>query len=136
MFQLDDFNREKPIWGAELSNGEIVYQDDERPGYEPAIAWRRLRGYCLTGNIYLKNLWLQYFSHKISALPSNVPGYFFSFKNVFLLDSKSNFDYYMIGIVSGDSVIIQNYKIPELLYHGYTIRRVEKCDEESIIWKK
>ena len=38
---LDDFilGKDKTFWYVKLSNGEIVYQDDERPGLKEPKAW-------------------------------------------------------------------------------------------------
>ncbi len=39
---LTEFSEKNAIWFVTLSNGETVYQDDDRPNIEPSSAWLRL----------------------------------------------------------------------------------------------
>ena len=45
-----------PIWIAELSNGEMIYQDDGKPDCYPESAWLRLKEYCEQNNLSIKSI--------------------------------------------------------------------------------
>ena len=48
--QMDDWLSDRAelqaIWIADLTNGETIFQDDNRPGEEEWMAWRRHRCHC------------------------------------------------------------------------------------------
>src|SRR5688500_10269504 len=64
-------------WVAVLSNGETVYQDDDRPGIKPESAWIRLGNYVNNRGLHIVALSFQFRSHVIS-LPENADGYYFA----------------------------------------------------------
>ena len=45
-----------PIWMVTLSNGESVYQDDNRPNIYPESAWIRLKIYCEENDLYITDM--------------------------------------------------------------------------------
>ena len=63
-------------WEVRLNNGEVVYQDDYRPGLEP-MAWRRLKAYCQSRRLFITRLILRFRSHVETPLPDNQMGYLF-----------------------------------------------------------
>ena len=40
---VNQYGDKNPMWIAELSNGETIYQDDGRPNAVPESAWARLK---------------------------------------------------------------------------------------------
>ena len=45
-----------PIWIAELSNGEMIYQDDGKPDFYPERARRRRKEYCEQNDLSIKSM--------------------------------------------------------------------------------
>ena len=58
--ELDDYVSvyadSNPIWMVTLSNGEHVYQDDNRPNVYPESAWRRLKIYCEENDLHITEM--------------------------------------------------------------------------------
>ena len=60
---LTEFSEKNAIWFVTLSNGETVYQDDDRPNIEPSSAWLRLKTYCKENDVYITEMFLKYRSN-------------------------------------------------------------------------
>ena len=63
-----------PMWIVELSNGETVYQDDDRPGIEPPSAWKRLKIYCDAHDLHVVKMNVKNRSHmeNVGVIPEQV----------------------------------------------------------------
>src|SRR5688500_6949137 len=73
----DDFILEKLRWIVTLSNGEKIYQDDDRPGEAEPKAWLRLREYVHQNSLSITKFEIQFCSHIEEAASANADGYFF-----------------------------------------------------------
>src|SRR5688572_26252240 len=74
---LQDRYESHTRWIATLSNGQIVYEDDDRPGISPRSAWIRLCAYCKENNLHVVNITLQFRSHRETAYSGDGDGVFF-----------------------------------------------------------
>ena len=135
--QEDDFTKEKLKWIATLSNGERVYQDDNRPGEEETVAWLRLKKYVNDNELSITNIHIQFFSHIEEAVPSNSLGYYF-IRSVdafaFAGDTNNTRHYYIFGsLKEDDRVEIRKWLVPEIIPVSTEMRNVEKDDRCLII---
>ena len=91
-----------PIWIATLSNGETIYQDDDRPNIEPASAWVRLKQYCEENSFHITNLKVRNRTH-IEEVGSGHDGYFFCKGAGALMFSDFVVHTYNIGVLMFDN---------------------------------
>tara|TARA_Y100001938_G_scaffold88159_1_gene120784 strand:+ start:1902 stop:2378 length:477 start_codon:yes stop_codon:yes gene_type:complete len=103
-----------PIWIATLSNGETIYQDDDRPNVEPPSAWVRLKAYCEENNLHITNLKVRNRTH-IEEVGSDYDGYFFCKGAGALMFSDYVIHTYSIGVLKGESLKVQTWRLPELV---------------------
>lgn len=120
--QLDDFilNKDSTIWVAALSDGRKVYQDDDRPDYDPTSAWLRLQRYVETNKecIMMTGLALQFRDH-IIHLPDNQSGYYFS-KGIKARPEVSK-QHYVVGYLKDKKWWLEWYMVPELIVSGTNV---------------
>jgi hypothetical protein len=130
----DEFLEEKVIWIAYLSDGTIVYQDDDRPKEAEPNAWLRLKYHLLHNSspITLSRLFLRFRSH-IVELPPNANGYYFSKGGIGSTGKMASM--YICGAIYKDVDEIDCiwFKIPELEPAMRTIRYLSKSPEEFVI---
>jgi hypothetical protein len=124
----DEFTFEKCRWLAHLSNGEIIIQDDGRPGMEPPSAWLRLKEYCKQNNVNIINVSLQFRSNHVSPLPAYADGYFFANKYIAIQGGFQG-GFYLVGVLINDIIQVHNYSVPALEYSGTEIRKVEDAGD-------
>lgn len=129
----DDFLEDKTIWVAVLSNDKIIYQDDDRVGYEEKSAWIRLKKYILENKLSIKSFYLKFRSNIVSSTPNNASGYFFS-KGIMGSIATKNVFYYVVGHIESNKVYIKKFKIPELLCFDEEVREVYDCKEDQLIF--
>lgn len=120
---IDDYIYSKlmgeAIWIAKLSSGIEVYQDDDRPGLEPS-AWLRLKEYCQKNNENITNIVLRFRSHYENIEP-NKKGYVFCKSCIAILGNDSSYNIYKIGFIENNHIIMQKWKVPELILHSTDI---------------
>ena len=111
---LTEFSEKNAIWFVTLSNGETVYQDDDRPNIEPSSAWLRLKTYCKENDVYITEMFLKYRSN-IVKIGSNEQGYYFCKSVSGFLFSDETRHSYVVGTVRGNNVMVKSIKTPELI---------------------
>lgn len=126
----DEYVRNRPRWVATLSNGEVVYGDDDRPGVDTPSAWVRLRTYCLEQGVGISKLHFQFRSN-IQHLPS-ATGYFFA-RTACGVDSGWSFDGVRVGYVVAETVYTTHYKTPELVVIDQDERPLDRSSECVIV---
>lgn len=126
----DDYVRNRPRWVATLSDGVVVYGDDDRPGVEPPSAWVRLRTHCLEQGVGISRLHFQFRSNVQHLPPSE--GYFFA-RTACGVDSGWTFDGVRIGYVVGETVFTVHYKTPELVVIDQDERPLDRASECIIL---
>ena len=120
----DDFVPELR-WIVELSNGLTVYQDDGRPGLEPASAWIRLKSYLQEYSLVkIEKFRIEFRSH-IEYLPDRQEGYYFSL-GVGATWGGSTDRHFNTGILVGDEIRIITWKVPELIVFSTETRKKEQ----------
>lgn len=129
----DDFTSEywlfSPRWICDLSNGETVFQDDDRPGEEPKSAWLRLRQYCQENNLSITHMRLEFRSNTQRSLPDDAEGYFFCKGcGAFLFGGGTTLGFYLVGYLKGDKVIVHQYKSPEMILVSTEERLAADCE--------
>ncbi len=115
---IDSYIRDKDeaIWIADLSNGDTIYMDDNRPGEEPASAWLRLRDYIKETNYNIERFYLKFRSHIEMPLPDKALGYFFCKRALAGLSSGVTIHSFMIGTLREYEVIhTEDWQVPALL---------------------
>jgi hypothetical protein len=129
----DNFLEDKTIWVAVLSNGQTVYQDDNRIDYEEKSAWLRLKRYISENQLKIKTFYIKFRSNTVLSTPSDASGYFFS-KGIMGSVATSNVFYYLVGHIENGKVYIKKFKIPELLCFDQEVRELYNCKEDQLIF--
>lgn len=112
---VDEFIFHQTHWGVELSNGETIYQDDDRPGVSEPSAWIRLKTYCTANHLHIVNFWLQFRSHRQMIGPSNADGYYFV-KSVYAIwGDEETVHAYVVGVLIDGRIRGVRLKLPELM---------------------
>jgi len=126
-------------WRVTLSNGQMVFQDDGRPGLEISSAWIRLAN-CLRDNPQLGiTRFGVYFASNSHFLPDGQEGYYFSKGTLQGLGASSSLDYYVMGWLEGpthnqyDPVHFQWVKVPELIPIKTYNRPIVECPFPAMI---
>lgn len=132
----DEFNREKVCWVAHLSNGETVYQDDDRPGETERSSWIRLKNYCKQGKYSVVGIDIRFWDHKEKAVTDGALGYYFVNKveaTAFSGVVNNTHSYYVIGYLKDDKVYTTEWLVPEIIEMSHEIRDVVADDPKLII---
>lgn len=103
-------------WRARLSNGDVVIQDDDRPGMDPPQAWLRLQDYVRKNGLSITKIWLQFRSNiQADILPENADGYYFCKQALSFLHGSKTFHFYILGSLQNGKLVVQRWKVPELV---------------------
>jgi len=102
-----------PGWQVELNTGQMVYEDDHRPGFVPS-AWERLCYHCEHTGDYIKNMWIRFRDH-VECVGSDEDG-FFLYKEI---RANPGWDkevfLYIAGVLEGETIRCKKWKLPEIL---------------------
>ncbi len=125
-------------WIVDLSNGERIYQDDDRPGVETNSAWIRLGQYVKANNLSIIYMRLQFRSHFINVNDGpadKVNGFFFSKSALGSPGMGRTQDYYVAGTLRNGILQTKRWQIPELELDtdGVQIRDVTTAGECLIL---
>lgn len=139
----DIYVRDRVRWVVLLSNGQMVYQDDDRPGIVEPSAWKRLRNYCIDNeDVYIVKMWVQFRSNRILVEPEGekAGGYFFCKSALGILGLGESEDYtyhaYTVGAIDATSGILTTttWKVPELIPLETQTRDIDE-DSPMVILK-
>jgi hypothetical protein len=142
----DSFINEKVYWAAHLTNGETIYQDDDRPGEEEPKAWLRLHEYVHKNSFAISYITVHFYDHVEQVTPENCDLYYFVQSAVSILyqdkySPRRTYCYYIFGHscdlnrpLDGD-IEIQTSKwiVPEIIEVERGKRIVDFSDEKLII---
>jgi hypothetical protein len=128
--ELQD-ERRVAVWVAGLASGLTVYADDDRPGLERS-AWLRLRRHCRETGDRVTSLRVKFRDHWEGTLPAGADGYFFHKAATCSLGSKDIQYYFLIGALTNGTVLVQKYKVPELLLFEVSSRPEVGCEHGLI----
>lgn len=132
---MDSFieDKDKAIWIAHLSNGQVVYQDDERYGDDDR-AWLRLMKYCSKNKVFVKSVYIKFRSHTEKAVENDGDGIFYRRKALGSPVDKTR-HYYLFGVCKDGKIEVHHWLVPEVILEESDIRDIEGC-EDTIIWNK
>jgi hypothetical protein len=130
--QYDAFleDRDKSVWVATLSNGQIVYQDDDRPYLFPTNSWLRLKQYILLNKLKIDYIQIKFRSHIELVTPKGADAYYFS--NRVASFHGLNINYYIVGWIENDKIKFGKWRVPEILLEEFSYKPIEG-NEELII---
>jgi hypothetical protein len=132
----DDFIDDKPRWFVDLTNGERIWMDDDRPGIEPPQAWIRLGLYLQATGADIVRFCLQFRSHLEFPLPENALGYFFSKAALAFYGDDATILMFLVGFYDGELIQIQAWRTPELTQEWIEARPISSLnDKECLILK-
>ncbi len=107
--QIDTFFDDKNfIVQIELTNGEIVYLDDGRPGVEPSSAWLRLKAYCEANGVRISCVSTICEQGNIPLIQNAEKERLFAINRVSWFNGVS-VDMFNLGIVEGDTIRVVSY---------------------------
>ena len=128
-FILNEFDYGRAVWVCTLSNGEVVYQDDNKYGYDD-VAWKRLQKYCLDKSVHPIHMGIRFRSHYEDCGTSSI-GFFFRRGIKAGLDYTNH--YYIVGRIEQDKVYTKKFRVPKLLLEEEDVRELKDCLEHSIL---
>ena len=129
----DCFLEDKTIWIAALSNGQEVFQDDDRGGVYPSSAWLRLKDYCEVEGVYIDELKIKFRSHVVTIPKSE--GYHF-IKGIGCMVGFDPEEFFIVGTLNGGKLQRTWYKVPEILKDRTSDANPDEISKyESIIIK-
>jgi hypothetical protein len=100
-------------WVVTLSNGERVFQDDNRPGIEQPSAWIRLGQYVQANKLSITDMKIQFRSTIIPVNDGPVDGFFFSKSVLGSPGMDKTLDFYIAGTLKNGILTTKSYQIPE-----------------------
>jgi len=136
--QLDSYvnvyGDNNPVWIAELSNGETIYQDDDRPGVDPPSAWKRLKTYCSANNIHITKMSVKNRSH-IENVGSGDDGYFFCKSAGAFMFGDETIHSFVVGRLNDGKLLTRRWNMPEVIPESIEERNIGES-LEFLITKK
>ena len=123
-----------PIWMVTLSNGEVVYQDDNRPDVYPESAWKRLKNYCKENDLHITEMKIRN-KGNVKSVESNCDGYFFSKGAGAFLFGDETLHSFIIGTLKDNILHVRKWRLPELISEQNEQRDPNKSTE-ALITKK
>ena len=125
----DQYVSERVKWIVQLSDGTYVFQDDERPGVYPYSAWTRLKNHLKGSNKFIVRMHLEFRSNrKENAAMANAQAYFFCKQAIgsIGMGEKDTIGCYLVGNLHENGlVIVQQYRVPELILAGEEYRNLD-----------
>jgi hypothetical protein len=123
-----------PMWIAKLSNGETVYQDDDRPEVHPASAWLRLRDYCIQEKIHVKSLLLKNKSNQVVAIQDDEnDGVFLTKAAGAFLFGDETLEFFNVGVIKNGKAHLTKWKMPDMTRDLREEREAEQYVDVSIL---
>ena len=126
-------------WRVELTNGEVVIQDDHRLGASPPQAWLRLRAYLARHQVGIRRMWLQFRSNEQrDILPANAEGYFFCKQCIGFVQGKKTYHSYILGALQNGKLMVHRWQVPELICAERYERDATSCGDCLILntWRQ
>lgn len=126
---INDRYESEPRWIIRLSNGDMVYQDDDRPGIYPNSAWIRLRNFLQENpEIFIVGMTIG-FRDNIVNVGDNAEGYFFV-KSAFGTPSDTRtIGMWVVGTYNDNQLHTKRYIVPEMVLVEEEIRDPIKAGE-------
>jgi hypothetical protein len=117
-----------PIWIVTLNNGETVYRDDGRPGLLTHNAWRRLYHYCEENSLHIISMTIGFRDNRYALTP-NADGYYFALGARGMFGGSKTTQLFFVGTLQNTSLVVQCWRVPEMLEEESEVRSLEGCGE-------
>lgn len=112
---LSEYYENNTRWIVTLSDGRKVYQDDDRPGIEPASSWIRLGEY-LKKNPELKIVGMSVgFRDNFIHLANDCDGYFFVKSVLGSTNFSDNIHFFIVGTLTNGQLWTTMYAVPQMV---------------------
>lgn len=132
-----------PFWTIELTNGQTIYQDDDRPGLEKS-AWLRARKYIYDNKLEISKVKFRFagYEHIVYDTEKDLTycGFYFAKGLSALLSAENSreWKFYVAGkvhLVESEPVIsVERYEIPMLEKRDCMERKVDDESFKRIIF--
>jgi hypothetical protein len=135
----DDFTNQKRLsearWLVQLSDDRVVIQDDYRPGVNPPQTWLRLAAHLEKNpGLTIRRMWLQFRSNNIkNILTEDADAYFFANSVLGIFSAKKTLSFMLVGCLHNNKLMVQRWKVPELLFMDIEERDPAQAGE-CLIW--
>lgn len=134
------YSDSNPLWTVYLSNGEVCYQDDNRPGMH-RNSWMRVKKYCYDNDIDVVRVKFRFAGYEYMAFVDEdleTEGVYFSRGASALLTETSNrtWDLYVIGSIHWPFMDVVKYEVPTLGVHASHRRDIVESNEQIIIYHR
>jgi len=107
--QVDTFfDNARFIVEITLSNNETIYLDDGRDGVQPSSAWLRLKQYCETNKLRIRDVIAICDKGKIPLIENAEDKRLFAIGRVSWFNGIS-IDMFNLGVVEGDTIKVASY---------------------------
>jgi len=127
-------NQDSTLWICTLSDGTLVYQDDERPNIDPPQAWFRLKHYIENSDLSIVRMELNFRSHT-EIVGDNAEAFFFAKGILGSLSTNSLTHQYVAGTVIDGKLTTTTWRVPELLSsYENEERKIKNVDPRCLIW--
>ena len=120
--QEDSFLDEKTIWIATLSDGNTVFQDDDREGDFHPSAWIRLKDHCDSKGVYIDNLSIRFRDHKVDV--PKAEAYHF-IKSVGCMVGYPEEHFFIVSLLKQGELVRTWYKVPEIVENDSSVVKAE-----------
>ena len=125
---VNQYGDQNPMWIANLSNGETVFQDDGRPDVFPTSAWERLKIYCESNDYHIVEIKFKNRSH-LELVASGHEGDFFCKGVGALLYGSETQHSFIIGTLDNNKLTARKWNLPELIPDPPEQRDLERYKE-------
>lgn len=124
----------RAIWVAGLSDGSFAYQDDGRPGVEPASAWLRLAAHLKQTGLHLVSLRLKFRTEWLDLLPQDCAAYYFA-RGVGAVVGGPSRPFVALGFCKDESgpFTVARVAVPELIVETWEGRDAGRDDPRVIV---
>lgn len=114
----------KPLWHVVLSDGRTITEN-----YHD-ITWIDLHVIIEQEKVSIVSLYLSFRDREIRPLPENALGYFCGKCCLFAYPVMVKEEYYMLGYLKSDETVhVEFWKIPEVLFHDSEIRQANDAEK-------
>ena len=111
---INQYADQNPIWIAELSNGETIYQDDGRDEIEPSSAWLRLKSYCEKNSVSIVGMKIKNRSNIEDVTDTDAEAYFFCKGASAFMFSEETTQSFINGTLKDGNLHTRTWRLPEL----------------------
>ncbi len=132
---VNQYGDQNPMWVVKLSNGETVYQDDDRPEREPQSAWARLKIYCEENGIHITNMKIKNRSN-VQDVGSDFDGYFFCKCAGAYMFGDNTIHSFVVGGLNDGKLRVRKWVMPEMTPERFEDRDIKKSQECLIVKKE